>query len=87
MPRIRQNADRYRQEDFIKAMKHAQVDAGFDTTAELADAAGIPRATLWRRWKDPGDLTLRELGMLFRVLPAPVGALMAFLGVKIQETT
>lgn len=82
MPRIRQNAELYRQEDFIKAVKHAQVDAGFDTSADLADAAGIPRTTLWRRMRNPEDMTLRELKMLIRVLPVPAGALMEFLGIK-----
>lgn len=86
MPRIRKKAEQYRAADFIKALDHARVDEGFRTVAAVADAAQIPRTTLWRRWqKDPYEMTLRELFQLLQVLPVPVKALLAFLGVKYKE--
>ena len=86
MPRIRQNAERYRVEDFQKAMDHARVDSGFKSISAIAAAADIPDTTLWRRWRENPDLmTLGELRKLLTVLPIPWRAILAFLGIKYKE--
>ena len=85
MPRIHQYADRYRAEDFIKALDHARVDAGLRTVTDAAEASGVPSTTLWRRWKNPDGLTVGELIQLLRVLPVPVEALLTFLGYTPQQ--
>ena len=79
MPRIRQNSEAYARKDFQKAIGRAQVDADLTQKKLLAEAAGIPYATLWRRMENPEDLSLKQMRQLLSVLPIPAEALLAFL--------
>ena len=49
MPRIRQNAEQYQKEDFIRAVQLGQAQTGMMHKADLADAAGMARSTLYER--------------------------------------
>lgn len=85
MPRIRQNADMYARKDFQKAIGRAQVDADLTQKKKLAEAAGIPYSTLWKRLENPGDMTLEEFTKLLAVIPVPAEALLSYVGYKTKE--
>ncbi|MBR3973254.1 MAG: hypothetical protein IKJ99_04825 [Oscillospiraceae bacterium] len=85
MPRIRQYANRYTQEDFIKAICKAQVDANLMQKKQLAEASGIPYSTLWKRLKKPDDMSLKELKQLLTVIPIPADDLLKFVGYSCKE--
>jgi predicted transcriptional regulator len=80
MPRIRQNAQIYAEDDFRRALRHSMVDAGMDSQREVADASGIPASTLCKRLNQPGGLTVDEMRQLFAVVRPPVPVLLALLG-------
>lgn len=85
MPRIRQNAALYARSDFKKVIGRAQVDAELTQKKKLAEAAGIPYSTLWKRLENPEELNLLELRLLVRVLPIPAADVLAFLGYTSKE--
>ena len=82
MPRIRQYNNKYANEDFIKVIKKAQIDADITKLKQLAELVDIPYATFWRRIKDPDTLTVEQLRRIIKVLPIPPEAVLAFLGYK-----
>ena len=85
MSRIRQYADTYAKKDFQKVIGRAQVDAELTQKKMLAEASGIPYATLWQRLENPEDLSLTQLRMLLKVLPIPPEAVLAFVGYTPKE--
>lgn len=85
MPRIRQNARVYAENDFRRALRHSMVDAGLDSKREVADAAGIPHSTLCKRINDPGTMTVDEMCRLFAVIRPPVPVLLSLLGYPKKE--
>lgn len=85
MPRIRQNAQKYAENDFRKALHHSMVDAGLDSRKDVADAAGIPHSTLCKRINQPDTMTVREMRMLFPVVRPPAAVLLALLGYPAKE--
>lgn len=84
MPKIRQYADQYRKEDFVRAVGHRQVELKL-SDRELAEAAGIAHTTFWRRMKDPDQLTVGELIRLIRASGLGPGAALGLLGYKDKE--
>lgn len=84
MPRIRQYADKYRKEDFVKAVGHRQVELKLSAGA-LADAAGISRATFSRRMRDPDQMTVGELLRLIRTAGLGPEAALGLLGYGQKE--
>lgn len=85
MPRIRQNAQKYAEEDFRKGVRHFMVDAGFESLKEVAAAAGIPHSTLCKRIQQPDTMTAREMRSLFPVVRPPAAVLLALLGYPAKE--
>lgn len=80
MPRIRQYAAEYARNDFQRAIRRAQAEADLIRKNKLAEAAGIPYSTLWKRLEHPETMTLEQLRLLISVLPIPTEAVLAFLG-------
>lgn len=82
MPRIRQYKEEYAKADFIKAIKKTQIDADISNFKQLAEQAGIPYTTLWRRLQDPDTLTVGQLKAIITTIPLPAEAVLYFLGYK-----
>lgn len=80
MPRIRQNADQYRTDDFLKAVAHCRIDVGALYLKDIAEEADIPNTTLCKRLKDPDSFTLSEFRRFLGPVPLPPGAVLNFLG-------
>lgn len=80
MPKIRQYAEQYARDDFRKAIQKAQVDADLMGKKPLAEAAGIPYSTLWKRLEEPENMSMGEFQKLLKVLPIPADALLSYLG-------
>ncbi len=73
MPRIRQLAEKYAEEDFLKELRVRMVFAGVNTDRELAERIGITPATMCKRKKSVGGFSLGELqGLVREVKPDPV---------------
>jgi predicted transcriptional regulator len=51
-----------------KVIRHGMLDAGIASMRELSERTGIPTSTLFKRMKDPGGMTLRELGQIRRAI-------------------
>lgn len=84
MPRLRIKADEYRQEDFRKALRHAQVDN--DTSRkDLAEKVGTPYSTFCKRLNNPDELSLGELHKMVQVIPIDPEALLSFLGYNTKQ--
>ena len=64
MPRIKQNAAKYAAEDFVKNIRKAGIDKGYDKFCQLAEAAGINEKTFRGKLKNPGAFKLSEILML-----------------------
>ena len=82
MPRIKQYSEKYAKSDLIKAIKRAQIDADIANTKQLAELAGIPYTTLWRRLQDPDSLTVGQLKTIIKTISLPPEAVLSFLGYK-----
>lgn len=79
MSRIRIKADEYRQEDFRKALRHAQADN--DTSRkDLAEQVGTKYSTFCKRLNNPDELSLGEVHKMVRVIPIDPEALLKFVG-------
>ena len=80
MSRLRQNPDLMRIESFRRAVGHGQVTAGLVKTTALAEAAGIPYSTLWKRLDSPDNMTISELRKIVEVIPLDPEAVLALVG-------
>lgn len=85
MPRIRQNAQLYQENDFRKALSHCMVDAGLDSKKDVAAMAGIPHTTLCKRIREPDTMTVSEMRKIFRVIRPPAEVLLGLLGYPAKE--
>ena len=64
MPRIRQYEEKYAREDILREIRTKQGACNLMHIRALADATGIPYATLRRRMMNPDDFTVAELRKL-----------------------
>lgn len=85
MPRIRQHAQKYAENDFRKALRHSMVDAGLDNQREVANASGIPHSTLCKRIREPDTMTVSEMRRLFAVIRPPAPILLNLLGYPARD--
>lgn len=85
MPRIRQNADVYLRNDFIRAIRLGQVETNLMQKKKLADASGIPYSTLWKRLEHPEDLTITELRKLVGAIHLSPESVLAFVGYSTKD--
>lgn len=80
MSRPRQDPDIARKELFQRAVLHGQVDAGLTQKKALAEASGIPYATLWKRLDDPDNMTVAELRKIIGTIPIDPDAVLTLVG-------
>ena len=87
MPRIRQNADKYRKADF-EGRCRAQMALMGIADRELAQIVGMSHTTLWRRIREPGTLRVDELVKITKALELgndDVLGLVGMLGLKVMK--
>ena len=85
MSRPRRDPEAVRVEQFRRAVMHSQIDAGLTQNKELAEAAGMPPSTLWKRMQQPDTMTIGELKKLVGVVPIDPGAVLALVGYLPKE--
>lgn len=85
MPRIRQKEHEYRAADFRRAVEHGCIDRGLDSKKALAEAAGIPYATLWKRLQDPDGMTVDELRRVVKAAGLPPEAVLELMSYQKRE--
>ena len=72
MPRIRQYAEKYSAEDFLKEIRVRMAVYDINQTG-LAELTGTAISTLSKRMKDPDGMTAAELRRLVRAIkPDPI---------------
>lgn len=72
MPRIRQYAEKYSAEDFLKEIRVRMAVYDINQT-QLAELTGTAISTLSKRMKDPDGMTAAELRRLVRAIkPDPI---------------
>lgn len=73
MPRIRQNAQRYADEDFWREIQSRKALAGIKTDKDLAESIGISPSGLSKRKQNVGGMTITDLQRFVKALkPSPV---------------
>lgn len=80
MPRIRQYAEKYSNEDFLREIRSKQGYYNLRTQEELGNAIGLPKSTMRKRLINPESLTIQDLRSMIRVLNLSPAAVMKFLG-------
>ena len=85
MPRIRQLDGEYRNRDFEKAFRTAQIQADLLHLKDVSSGCGIPYATLWKRLHEPHTMTVEDLRKILRVLPIKPEDVLALLGYSKKE--
>ena len=79
MPRIRQNADKYRQSDFIREVDTRCAWCGIKTNQALGEALDVSGASIGNYRQDPEKMQVRVLKKM------DIPALLAFLGYSEKE--
>ncbi|MBR2048310.1 MAG: hypothetical protein IJ960_06895 [Oscillospiraceae bacterium] len=85
MPRIRQYAQQYADEDFRKAVFHGLVNQGLRHEKDLADLSGIPTATVNRKMKDPSSFTVSQLRLVITAAGLEPADVLRFLGYTTKQ--
>lgn len=80
MPRIRQYAEKYSNEDFLREIRSKQGYYNLRTQEELGNAIGLPKSTMRKRLINPESLTIQDLRSMIRVLNLSPVAVLKFLG-------
>lgn len=87
MPRIRQNAERYAQEDFQREIRQRQGYYNLMSIRSLAQAVDIPHSTLNPKLKEPDKLAVSDLRKLIQTLHPDPAIVLALLGYTQKEIT
>lgn len=73
MPRIRQNVQKYVNEDFWREIQSRKALAGIKTDRDLAESIGISPSGLSKRKQNVGGMTITDLQRFVKALkPSPV---------------
>lgn len=73
MPRIRQNVQKYVNEDFWREIQSRKALAGIKTDKDLAESIGISPSGLSKRKQNVGGMTITDLQRFVKALkPSPV---------------
>lgn len=87
MPRIHQNAERYAHDDFKREIRQRQGYYDLMSQRALADAAEIPRSTLWAKLQNPDKLDVADMRKLVQTLYPDPAIVLALLGYTQKEIT
>ena len=85
MPKIRQYAEKYAQDDFVKEIGAKSVWAGFHTNEELGNAVGVSAASVGNYKRDPSKIQIKTMQKLISVLQLDPGIVLRFLGYSTQD--
>ncbi len=85
MPRIRQLAGHYAEEDFLKEIKHRMIEAGIKSDRQLAAQIGIGPSTLCKRKQNIHDISISELQEFVRILLPDPGIVLRLVGYSEKE--
>ena len=80
MPRIRQKADEYSEQDFLKEVNARCVWAGIKTNDDLGSALGISASTAGNYKREPGKIRVDVLRKMIRQLKLDPSIVLFFLG-------
>ena len=85
MPRIRQLAQNYASDDFIKELRKKMIDYGYVSFADVAMTANMDPRTLYRRVKEPESFRVADLRKIIPVLGPDPAIVLILLGYTKQE--
>ena len=85
MPRIRQYADKYARDDFLKEIDSRGVWAGFRTNEDLGNAVEVSATTVGNLKRDPGRIRLDVLRLMVQILKLDPGIVLRFIGYSSQD--
>lgn len=85
MPRIRQNATKYADEDFRKELRRQQGVYNLMSTRALGKDLGIHHSTLHRKIEEPEKLSVDDLRKLIDGLKLNPAVILGLLGYKSKE--
>lgn len=80
MPRIKQLANQYANEDFIKELRKKMIDYGYSSFAEVARMIQVDPRTLYRRVETPDKFTVSILRSIIALLCPDPGIVLTLLG-------
>ena len=80
MPRIKQKADAYADEDFRREVRSRQGYYDLMSQQALAEQADIPRPTLRKRLLEPESMTVGELRKLVKTIKPDPNVLLILIG-------
>lgn len=82
MPRVKQNAQKYIAEDFVKMVRVRMAYCGIPDLLHLAKAAGLSRDVVYRRMRNPDQLTAQELRQLNSAIKLDPTTTMKLIGIS-----
>ena len=85
MPRIKQKAEAYAEEDFRREVRSRQGYYDLMSQQALAEKADIPRPTLRKRLLEPEGMTVAELRKLVRTLKPDPKILLLLIGYSAKD--
>lgn len=85
MPRIRQLAQKYADEDFIKEVKCQKIQVGIKADYELASLLDISPPCLSKRLRHPETMTVKDLRGFIRILKLDPVFVLKMLGYSSKE--
>ena len=85
MPRIRQNAQQYARDDFLREVRVRMAYLNIPCNQDLADLAGIPNSTLAGKLRNPDSMTVSQLRKIVQVIDPDPEVLLKFLGSHMRK--
>lgn len=85
MPRIRQFATQYANEDFIKELRKKMIDYNYGSVKELAQTMPVDPRTMYRRVENPEKFTVSDFRKIIPLLHPDLGIVLTLLGYTKQD--
>ncbi len=85
MPRIRQLANQYANEDFVKELRKKMIDYNYTSFKEVAQTVQIDPRTLYRRVENPDKFCVSVFRKIIPLLQPDPGIVLSLLGYTKQD--
>ena len=85
MPRIRQLAAKYANEDFIKELRKKMIDYNYTSFKEIALTIQVDPRTMYRRIENPDKFTVSIFRKIIPLLHPDPGIVLTLLGYTKQD--
>ena len=85
MPRIRQYANQYANEDFVKELRKKMIDYNYTSFKEVAQTVQIDPRTLYRRVENPDKFCVSVFRKIIPILQPDPGIVLSLLGYTKQD--